>query len=73
MILDSPAPKVETSAGRTSGVLLSVVYFSSQVQKHGRKLSGVGLHTYVSIGGNITEVIGTIVNEQIFMVTAHTN
>jgi len=59
MILDSPAHDVETSAGRTIGVLLSVVYFNSQGQKNRRKLSGVGMRTCMSIGGNINEVNGT--------------
>jgi hypothetical protein len=71
MILDSPAREVETSASRTNGVLLSVVYFSSQGQKHRRKLSGIGMHTYMFIGGNSTEVIRTIGNVQIFMVKLH--
>ena len=66
MILDSPACELETSAGRTNGLLLSVVHFSSQVQEHRRKLSGVGTHTYMSIYGNSTGVIRTIVNVQIF-------
>jgi hypothetical protein len=63
MILDSPGREVETAAGRTNGVLLSVVYFCSQVQKQRRKLSGVGMHTCMSIGGDGAEVILTIVNE----------
>jgi hypothetical protein len=72
MILDLPAREVEISAGRTNGVLLvASAYFSSQVPKHRRKLSGVGMHTCMSIGGDSAEVFLTIVNVQIFMVIAH--
>jgi hypothetical protein len=71
MILDSPAREVETSGGRTNGVLLSVVYFSPQVQKQRRKHSGVGMDTCMSIGGDSAKVILTKVKVQIFMVIVH--